>query len=97
MKRRFLHFSDIHFGQEKNGTLEIHEDVRFEVLSDCRTVLNNGLVDGPIDAILLTGDIAQQGKEAEFKRAVDWLDALTTIVKCDRTNVRTKTNMLIPC
>jgi hypothetical protein len=88
MTLRFLHFSDIHFGQEDRlGTLEINNDVRSEVLVDCRRVIEEGLVGRGVDAIVVTGDIAQQGLESEFKQAVDWLDQVTEIVGCTRTNV----------
>ena len=29
---RFIHISDIHFGQEKNGTMVIHEDARKKLI-----------------------------------------------------------------
>ncbi|XIA63666.1 metallophosphoesterase family protein [Bradyrhizobium sp. TZ2] len=85
-KLRFLHFSDIHFGQEKNGAW-VHDDIRREVLNDCQKCLNEGTIRGAPNAIIITGDVAYAGKEAEFKRAVDWLDQLTSIVGCDRLAV----------
>jgi predicted phosphodiesterase len=88
MTLRFLHFSDIHFGQEDRlGAWEIHNDARSEVLADCRRVIAEGIVEHGVEAILVTGDIAQQGLECEFKQAVDWLDQVTEIVGCPRTSV----------
>ncbi|WP_083411850.1 metallophosphoesterase [Janthinobacterium sp. 1_2014MBL_MicDiv] len=88
MTLRFLHFSDIHFGQEDRlGAWEVHNDVRAEVLADCRRVIADGLLEKRVDAILVTGDIAQQGLEAEFKQAVEWLDQVTEVVGCPRTSV----------
>jgi 3',5'-cyclic AMP phosphodiesterase CpdA len=74
-KLRFLHFSDVYFGQEKNGAW-VHDDIRREVLNDCQKCLNDGAIQGPPNAVIITGDVAYAGKEAEFKRAVDWLDQL---------------------
>lgn len=34
------------------------------------------------------GDVAYSGKESEFKRAVEWLDELASIIKCDRKQVQ---------
>lgn len=88
MTLRFLHFSDIHFGQEDRfGAWDIHNDVRSEVLADCRRAIEEGMLDRRVDAILVTGDIAQLGLEAEFKQAVGWLDQVTEIVGCPRTSV----------
>jgi hypothetical protein len=56
-KLRFLHFSDIHFGQEKNGAW-IHDDVRREVLNDCKKVLSDKYIEDGADAIIVTGDVA---------------------------------------
>ena len=38
---RFVHLSDIHFGQEKNGTLVIHTDARNKLIEDCRRSPHN--------------------------------------------------------
>ena len=35
ISHRFVHLSDIHFGQEKSGDRPVHEDVRNELLRDC--------------------------------------------------------------
>ena len=35
-KYRFVHLSDIHFGQEqKDGSTAIHDDIRDQLLKDC--------------------------------------------------------------
>lgn len=82
MTLRFVHLSDIHFGQEKGGTLPQHDDVRAELLSDCTRLVHDGTIKGPATGILLTGDTAHAGKEVEFKKAVGWLEQLTTIIGC---------------
>ncbi|ANL57328.1 metallophosphoesterase [Rhizobium phaseoli] len=88
MPLRFVHLSDIHFGQEKHGTGPINDDVRRELLRDCKRMISNGHIIEPATGILLTGDVAYSGKESEFKRAVEWLDELASIIKCDRKQVQ---------
>lgn len=83
---RFVHLSDIHFGQERNGTLKTHDDVRRELLQDCREMRRQL---GPADGILVTGDVAFGGKEHEYQRAGEWLNGLAEAVGCERTAVRT--------
>ena len=84
-KYRFVHVSDIHFGQEKqNGTVVARDDVRAELLNDCRTRENKL---GPADSILVTGDVAFSGKKDEYTRAGKWLDELTKAVGCRGTSV----------
>ena len=83
MTLRFLHFSDIHFGQERDdGGWAAFPDVRAEALTDIQRVQNQGLIKGPADAVLVTGDIAQAGLEAEFKVASEWLDQALELARC---------------
>lgn len=88
MTLRFVHLSDIHFGQERDGSAPTHEDVRAEILTDCERLRTEGHIAGAATGILLTGDISYGGKEVEFKQAADWIDALTTRVGCDRRAVQ---------
>jgi 3',5'-cyclic AMP phosphodiesterase CpdA len=61
---RFVHLSDIHFGQEKKDkTTYIHEDVRNELIRDVQL---QAAKHGNADGILVTGDIAYSGKKEEF-------------------------------
>lgn len=82
---RFVHFSDIHFGQEKDGELIIDEDLRNEVVADCRT---HARAAGAADGILVTGDIAYSGKIDQYRSAGDWLDRVAAAIGCDKTAVR---------
>ena len=82
MIRRFIHLSDIHFGQERHRRPE-HEDAREELLRDCRRMIDEGQVNGAATGILLSGDTAFSGKEAEFKAAARWLERLAGIAGCD--------------
>lgn len=88
MTLRFVHLSDIHFGQEKHGTGPINDDVRRELLRDCKRMLKNNEISAPATGILVTGDVAYSGKEAEFKTAVAWLEELAGIIGCDRKSVQ---------
>ena len=86
MVYRFVHLSDIHFGQERNGTLEVHEDVRNALLMDASELAEK---QGKANLVIVGGDTAFQGKPAEYKQAGEWLDQLTKAVKCDaETDVR---------
>jgi predicted phosphodiesterase len=83
---QFIHFSDIHFGQEKNGALVIHDDVRNEVIADCRRCRT---ARGAPDGILVTGDIAYSGKPEQYRDAGDWLDRVAEAVGCPQIAVHT--------
>jgi calcineurin-like phosphoesterase family protein len=84
---RFVHLSDIHFGQEKNGVLHVYEDIRAQLLRDCKQQFEAG--DTPTDGILITGDLAYKGSHEEYQRAGDWIDELVKAVGCDVILVRT--------
>lgn len=81
---RFVHLSDIHFGQEQNGTAVLHNDVREQLLNDCSRMKNEI---GSAHGILVAGDIAFSGKKEEYKRAGEWFDRLTEAVGCQKTAV----------
>ena len=83
---RFIHLSDIHFGQEKNGTIIIHEDARKKLIDDCAEFAT---VNGPADGILVVGDIAYAGHPDEYKKAAEWLKAVATAGQCAEFSVRT--------
>lgn len=82
----FIHLSDIHFGQEKGGELETHDDVKERLLVDAASQVKDlGL---SIDGIIVTGDVAYAGKSEEFKSAGHWLDRLANGVGCRETAVQ---------
>jgi hypothetical protein len=81
---RFVHLSDIHFGQEQGGTLILHSDVREEVIRDCA---QHCAEHGKADGIIVTGDAAYSGQEGQYSDASDWLEQLASAVKCPRTEV----------
>jgi predicted phosphodiesterase len=85
MTLRLLQLSDIHFGQEKDGTLPEHEDVRQRLVEDAKEMAKKR---GDADMILVIGDTAYSGKDHEYKRAGEWLDTLATAVGCKERSVR---------
>jgi len=86
MVLRFLHLSDIHFGQERNGTLVTHAHVRDALINDVRDLSRRR---GSATRVLVTGDIAYSGKLAEYHTATEWLEELTKVCQCDATHVST--------
>lgn len=75
----FVHVSDIHFGQEKDDRLHIHDDVKKQLIADAKEVISN-LPSGTAHGILVTGDIAQSGKWSEYEEAGRWLDELAASI-----------------
>ncbi|MGG5285070.1 metallophosphoesterase [Pseudomonas viridiflava] len=71
----FVHVSDIHFGQEKDDKVYIHADVKQQLITDAKAVVSS-IAGGVAHGILVTGDIAQSGKWAEYEEAGVWLDRL---------------------
>jgi hypothetical protein len=83
---RFIHLSDIHFGQEKNGTLVIHNDARNKLVEDCADFASKH---GPADGILVVGDVAYSGTQKEYDTAAEWLRAVAKAGGCEEYAVRT--------
>jgi len=84
---RFIHFSDIHFGQERGELVYIHDDVREQLLNDAQSA-REAFPDQKIDGVIVTGDLAYSGNLAEYSAAGVFLDHLTERVGCGRTAVR---------
>ncbi|OWK22020.1 hypothetical protein AJ88_14065 [Mesorhizobium amorphae CCBAU 01583] len=82
----FVHLSDIHFGQEKGGELETHDDVKERLLVDAAAQVKE--LNLSINGIIVTGDVAFAGKASEFKEAGQWLDRLAKGVGCAETAVQ---------
>jgi predicted phosphodiesterase len=86
MAQRFVHLSDLHFGQEKHGTLPKHEAVRKAILKDLNDLAARR---GAAVRILITGDVAFSGKVKEFEAAAQWLDELTRVCGCKEADIST--------
>jgi 3',5'-cyclic AMP phosphodiesterase CpdA len=85
MVYRLIQLSDIHFGQERDGSVHVHTDVREKLIDDAEQFVNTH---GKADLLLISGDIAYSGKSAEYKEAGKWLDLLTERTKCETNAVR---------
>ncbi|WP_085708912.1 MULTISPECIES: metallophosphoesterase [unclassified Pseudomonas] len=77
----FVHVSDIHFGQEHDQTIHIHNDVKEQLIIDAAEVVA-GLSSGVAQGIIVTGDIAQSGQWEQYIAAGAWLDTLAEEVGC---------------
>lgn len=82
---RFLHLSDIHFSC-KNTTIgfDPDKDVRNEVVRDMRAQIAES---GPVDAVLVSGDIGYSGKKTEYDDAATWLDEVCAAAGCSTSSV----------
>src|ERR1051326_7551315 len=87
MVDRFVHLSDIHFGQEKkDGSRITHDAVRKALVAD---VAKMAAKRGRASRVLVTGDIAYAGKQTEYHTAAEWLEVLTDACQCNNTEVST--------
>ncbi len=87
MKAVFVHLSDIHFGQEKDGgTNAENADAKKRLIEDARAEVSK--LGGKVHGVIVTGDIAYSGKEDEYALAGRWLAELTDAVGCERSDVQ---------
>lgn len=73
MPLRIVHVSDIHFHKDpwnEDG------DQRRELIDDLNVLV---LTDGPVDAVLVGGDIAFSGQAEQYETARRWLDDLLEV------------------
>lgn len=87
LKAVFVHLSDIHFGQERDGgTIVENADAKKRLIEDARAEV--GKLGGKVNGVIVTGDIAYSGKEEEYILAGRWLAELTDAIGCDRSDVQ---------
>ncbi|WP_437652642.1 metallophosphoesterase [Sorangium sp. So ce1182] len=80
-----VHLSDIHFTKWSGTTAhDLDADVRNELLRDASKVTKEI---GAATGILVTGDIAFSGQQAEYERAAYWLLELCQALGCPEENV----------
>ncbi len=85
MPLNLLHLSDIHFKYKLDGLIhDLDNDVRNELVIDVEDIVK---CSGPIDAVVVTGDIAFAGKKADYVVAQNWLKELCEKVGCEVKNV----------
>ena len=88
MVATFVHLSDIHFGQEREGgALAINTDARRQLLKDAADVVA-ALPQGRASGIIVTGDVAYAGKQKEYVDAGNWLDQLAECVGCEPSDIQ---------
>ena len=87
MSVSFVHFSDIHFGQETGGDVRIHDDVKERLIEDVKCVARR-LDTGQATGIIVTGDIAFGGREHEYRDAANWLDKVADAAGCARHRIQ---------
>jgi hypothetical protein len=78
----FVHLSDIHFGQERDERVHIHDDVKQQLIIDAAEVVKT-LPGAAAHGILVTGDIAFSGIQPQYAAAGAWLDELAHAVGCE--------------
>lgn len=83
----FVHLSDIHFGQERDGgTNAVNSDAKERLIEDARAqVAKIGCV---ASGVIVTGDIAFSGQVHQYEMAAHWLAELTDAIGCGRTDVQ---------
>src|SRR6267378_3316631 len=79
--RGVVHLSDIHFVKGMSGTaLDLDADVRNELRLDLTALVRDLKI--PISALLVSGDIAFQAGDEEYRIAEEWLRDLAGAVGC---------------
>lgn len=81
-----LHLSDIHLRKDViESTQDLDDDIRTKLFHD--VAQSDIPANIPFDAILVTGDIAFGGKEAEYESARQWLKKLCEKINCPESHV----------
>lgn len=87
MKAVFVHLSDIHFGQEKDGGTGAESmDAKKRLIEDAKVEVKK--LGGKVHGVIVTGDIAYSGQKGEYALAAEWLAELTDAIGCERTDVQ---------
>lgn len=83
----FVHLSDIHFGQEKDGgLLFINDDAKKRLLEDAAAEVSK--MGMSASGVIVTGDIAYAAKYEEYAKAGEWLDELADRIGCSRLDIQ---------
>jgi predicted phosphodiesterase len=85
----FIHLSDIHFSSGDDGSqFDLNQQIRRPLLDDLATRPANG---AGYDALLITGDIAYNGKKEEYETAKQFLEEVYS-----RTGLSMKETYVVP-
>lgn len=80
-----LQIADIHFRYPDCASdMDPERPYRTALINDMRGRVARF---GPVDAILIVGDIAFQGRDEEYKAALEWLTLLTQVAGCTLNDV----------
>lgn len=83
----FIHLSDIHFGQEKDGGhVFINDDAKERLLDDAAEEIAK--LGTSASGVIVTGDIAYAAQHEEYTKAGEWLDRLAERVGCSRLDIQ---------
>ena len=81
----FVHLSDIHFTHASGVSVhDLDKNVRNELVLDATKVTKEI---GPVTGVLVTGDVAFSGSEAEFEQATNWLRDFCRAIGCREESV----------
>lgn len=87
MKAIFVHVSDIHFGQEKDGgSIVSNDDAKRCLILDAKAELEKTGVNAA--GVIVTGDIAYSAQDEQYADAAVWLADLTDAIGCKKTDVQ---------
>lgn len=87
MSAIFVHLSDIHFGQEKDGSpMVVNADAKDRLIDDARTEVAK--LGEKATGVIVTGDIAYSAQRKQYQDAGAWLGRLTDAIGCDRVDVQ---------
>lgn len=81
----FIHLSDIHFNKYSGDPYDVDKDLRNEVLQDLINHCKKAIPE--MNGILICGDIAFSGQEAEYRAASEFLDQICVELSIDRTQI----------
>lgn len=80
-----VHLSDIHFTRASGVSVhDLDKNVRNELVLNATKVAKDI---GPVKGVLITGDIAYSGREAEFEHATNWLRDFCRALGCPEESV----------
>lgn len=87
LKAIFVHVSDIHFGQEKDGGASAsNDDAKRCLIEDARIEVQK--LGAEAAGVIVTGDIAYSAQDDQYATAGQWLAELTDAIGCERTDVQ---------
>ncbi len=86
----FVHMSDLHFREGASGIAQREAMLRNRLLDDIPKAVAVTSAK-KVTAILITGDVARTGQEAEYVEARSWLDRL-----CDRLDLDSSQTLTCP-